>query len=151
MGITTSGTANMAMIMTARQISATLMVAMGALTAPQAFAHGAAHDAVVMPLLVKELSDMTGKEVLMMTVDYAPGDVDPVHRHNAHGFIYVLEGSIEMGLKGGRVVTLHAGETFYEGPDDIHTVGRNASKVWPAKFLVVLVKDKGTDAVLPVK
>lgn len=139
------------MIMTARQIGATLMIAVSALTAEEAFGHGAAHDAVVMPLLVKELSDMPGKEVLMMTVDYAPGDVDPIHRHNAHGFIYVLEGSIEMGLKGGRVVTLHAGETFYEGLDDIHTVGRNARKVWPAKFLVVLVKNKGIDAISPVK
>jgi quercetin dioxygenase-like cupin family protein len=139
------------MITTARQIGATLMIAAGMLTTQGAAGHGAAHDAVVMPLLVKALMDIPGKEVLVLSVDYAPGDVDPVHRHDAHGFIYVLEGSIEMGLKGGKVVTLHAGETFHEGPEDIHIVGRNASKVWPAKFLVFLVKDRGVDAVLPVK
>ncbi|MDM0074769.1 cupin domain-containing protein [Variovorax sp. J2P1-59] len=129
------------MFTTARHIGTTLLVAAGALMAQEASAHGAAHDAVVTPLLARELANISGKEVLVMTVDYAPGDVEPVHRHDAHGFIYVLEGSIEMGLKGGKVVTLQAGDTFYEGPHDIHTVGRNASKVWPAKFLVFLVKN----------
>jgi quercetin dioxygenase-like cupin family protein len=87
----------------------------------------------------------------MLTVEYPPGGADPVHRHDAHGFIYVLEGSIVMGVKGGKEVTLTPGQTFYEGPNDIHTVGRNASTTKPAKFLVVLVKDRGVPPVLPVK
>lgn len=96
----------------------------------------------VTPLMAKDLSDMPGKEGLMITVDYAPGAADPVHRHRAHGFIYVLEGSIVMAVKGGKEVTLMPGQTFYEGPNDIHTVGRNASTTQPAKFLVLLVKQK---------
>lgn len=86
----------------------------------------------------------------MITVDYAPGGADPVHRHDAHGFIYVLEGSIVMGVKGGKEHTLTPGQTFYEGPEDLHTVGRNASKTKPAKFLVFLLKDKNKPAVIPV-
>jgi quercetin dioxygenase-like cupin family protein len=84
-------------------------------------------------------------------VDYAPGGADPVHRHYAHGFIYVLEGTVVMGVKGGKEQTLSAGQTFYEGPDDIHTVGRNASKTKPAKFLVFLLKDANKPALVPVK
>jgi quercetin dioxygenase-like cupin family protein len=87
----------------------------------------------------------------MLTVDFPPGAVDPLHRHDAHGFIYVLEGSIVMGVKGGREQTLGPGQTFYEGPHDVHTVGRNASKTQPAKFVVFLLKDKGKPAVIPVK
>lgn len=113
--------------------------------------HGVAPEPKVTPLLLKELADIPGKEVLMITVDYPPGGADPVHRHDAHGFIYVLQGSIVMGVKGGKEVTLKPGETFYEGPNDIHTVGRNASKTKAAKFLVMLVKNKGAEAVLPVK
>lgn len=100
----------------------------------------AAEDAVVTSLLTKPLPEFPGKEVLMITVDYPPGAVDPVHTHDAHSFVYVLEGSIIMGVKGGKEVTLTPGQTFYEGPNDVHTVGRNASKTKPAKFLVVLVK-----------
>lgn len=111
----------------------------------------AAHDIVVKQLMTKELKDIPGKEVLTITVDYPPGGADPIHRHDAHAFVYVLEGSIVMGVKGGKEVTLKAGETFYEGPDDIHTVGRNASKTKPAKFLVTLVKNKGVDFFMPVK
>jgi len=107
-------------------------------------------DPVVTALFTQQLKDIPGKEVLMITVDYAPGGADPVHRHDAHGFIYVLEGSIVMGVKGGKEHTLKAGQTFYEGPDDLHTVGRNASKTKPAKFLVLLVKDKNKPAVIPV-
>jgi quercetin dioxygenase-like cupin family protein len=110
----------------------------------------AAPQPVVTPILTKELVNIPGKEVLMLTVEYPPGGADPVHRHNAHGFIYVLEGSIVMGVKGGKEVTLTPGQTFYEGPSDIHTVGRNASTTKPAKFLVVLVKDRGVAAMLPV-
>src|SRR5688572_32973317 len=96
----------------------------------------------IAALFTKPLSDYPGKEALMITVEYPPGGADPIHRHDAHAFVYVLEGSIVMGVKGGKEVTLKAGETFYEGPDDIHTVGRNASQTKPAKFLVMLVKDR---------
>ncbi|WP_160107755.1 cupin domain-containing protein [Pseudomonas izuensis] len=96
------------------------------------------------------LPDYPGKEVLMLTVEFPPGGADPVHRHNAHGFIYVLEGSIVMAVKGGKEVTLMPGQSFYEGPNDIHTVGRNASKDKPAKFVVFLLKDQGKPPVIPV-
>ncbi|MCY0992587.1 cupin domain-containing protein [Nannocystis sp. ILAH1] len=108
-------------------------------------------EAVVTALMTKALADFPGKEALLITVDYPPGAVDPVHRHDAHAFVYVLEGSIVMGLKGGQEVTLKPGQTFYEGPDDIHTVGRNASSTEPAKFLVLLIKPEGVPAVLPAE
>jgi quercetin dioxygenase-like cupin family protein len=110
-----------------------------------------AQDAKVTSLMLKPLPDIPGKELLMITVEYPPGSHDPVHRHNAHAFIYVLEGSIVMGVNGEKSVTLTAGQTFYEGPNDIHTVGRNASKTTPAKFLVFLLKDKGSPVLIPVK
>ena len=103
----------------------------------------------VTPLMSKDLTDIPGKEVLMITVEYAPGGADPIHRHNAHAFIYVLEGSIVMQVKGGKEVTLTPGQTFYEGPDDVHLVGRNASSTKPAKFLVFFVKDKGAPVLVP--
>ena len=87
----------------------------------------------------------------MITVEYPPGASDPIHRHNAHGFIYVLEGTIVMGVRGGKEVTLTAGQTWHEGPDDIHSVGHNASKTQPAKFLVMLLKNKGAPILVPVK
>jgi quercetin dioxygenase-like cupin family protein len=105
----------------------------------------------VTSLMSKDLTDLPGKEGLMITVEYPPGGADPIHRHNAHGFIYVLEGSIVMQVKGGKQVTLTPGQTFYEGPDDVHTVGRNASNTKPAKFLVFLVKDKGAPPLVPEK
>ena len=111
----------------------------------------AAEEPVVTPLLLKELPDISGKEALMITVNYPPGGADPIHRHNAHAFVYVLEGSIVMQVRGGKEVTLTPGQTFYEGPNDVHTVGRNASSTKPAKFLVVLVKNKGVEPVLPAK
>jgi quercetin dioxygenase-like cupin family protein len=109
----------------------------------------AADGKVITPLMLKELADIPGKEALMLTVDYAPGSEDAEHRHEAHAFVYVLEGSIVMQLKGAPPVTLNAGQVFYEGPSDVHVVGRNASKTQPAKFLVVMFKNKGADAVLP--
>ena len=109
-----------------------------------------AQEAKVTKVLSKDLTDIPGKEGLMITVEYPPGASDPVHRHNAYGFIYVLEGSIVMQVKGGKEVTLRPGQSFYEGPDDIHVVGRNASKTEPAKFLVFLVKDKGAPVLVPV-
>ena len=105
---------------------------------------------VVTPLMTKALPDIPGKEALMLTVVYPPGGGDPVHRHNAHAFVYVLEGTVEMQLKGQKAVTLTAGQAFYEGPDDVHVVGRSASTTKPAKILVVLVKKQGAPAVVPV-
>jgi quercetin dioxygenase-like cupin family protein len=102
-----------------------------------------AAEAVVTPTMTKALPDFPGKEVLIITVVYPPGSADPVHRHNAHAFVYVLEGTIIMQVRGGKEVTLTRGQTFYEGPSDVHTVGRNASSTEPAKFLVFLVKEKG--------
>jgi quercetin dioxygenase-like cupin family protein len=108
-----------------------------------------APQAKVTPLMSKDLADIPGKELVMITVEYPPGSSDPVHRHNAYGLIYVLEGSIVMQVKGGKEVTLTPGETFYEGPDDVHVVGRNASSTKPAKFLVVFFKDKGAPILVP--
>lgn len=109
-----------------------------------------AQDATVRPLLSKDLVGMPGKEVSMITVEYPPGGVDPVHTHHAQALVYVLEGSIVMQVRGGAAVTLTPGQTFYEGPDDVHIVGRNASRTAPAKFVVFLVKDKGAPILTPV-
>ena len=117
----------------------------------EAAAPPAAPEAKVTPLLSKDLKECPGKEGQMIAVEYPPGSVDPVHRHNAHAFVYVLEGSIVMQLKGGKEVTLKPGDTFYEGPDDVHTVGRNASKTAPARFVVFFVKDKGAPVLIPEK
>jgi quercetin dioxygenase-like cupin family protein len=106
---------------------------------------------VVTPLMTKALPDMPGKEALMLTVVYPPGGGDPVHRHNAHAFVYVLEGTVVMQLKGQKPVTLTAGQTFYEGPDDVHVVGRSASTSEPAKIVVLLLKKQGAPAVVPVE
>ena len=111
----------------------------------------AAPEASVTPLAKEALPEYPGKEAEMIIVEYPPGSADPVHRHDAHAFVYVLEGSIVMGLKGGKEVTLKAGDTFHEGPNDIHTVGRNASKTQPAKFVVFLIKNKGAPILTPVK
>ena len=108
-----------------------------------------AKDAKVTPLFSKDLADIPGKEGVMLLIEYPPGGVDPIHRHNAHGFIYVLEGSIVMQVKGGKEVTLTPGQTFYEGPDDVHVVGRNASETKPAKFVVFFVKSKGAPILVP--
>ena len=110
-----------------------------------------AQEAKVTSLMSKPLPDMPGKELLMITVEYPPGSSDPVHRHNAQAFLYVLEGSIVMGVNGGKPITLTPGQTFYEGPNDIHTIGRNASKTMPAKFVVFLLKDKDAPVLIPVK
>jgi quercetin dioxygenase-like cupin family protein len=112
-------------------------------------AHGS-QGAVVTPLMSRDLKEFPGKEATMLTVEYPPGSTDPVHRHNAHGFIYVLEGSIIMQVKGGPLTTVPAGQTFYEGPDDVHVVGRNASDTKRARFVVFFVKDKGAPILTPV-
>jgi quercetin dioxygenase-like cupin family protein len=110
-----------------------------------------AQQAVVTPLMTKSLPDVPGKEALMLTVEYPPGSSDAAHRHNADALVYVLEGSIVMQVKGSKPVTLNAGQTFYESPNDVHLVSRNASATKPAKFVVVLVKKQGAPAVEQVK
>ena len=110
-----------------------------------------AQEPKVASLMSKDLPENPGKELLMITVEHAPGGSSPIHRHNAHAMVYVLEGSVVMQVKGGKEVTLTPGQTFYEGPNDIHIVDRNASKTQPAKFLVFLIKDKGAPALVPVK
>ena len=108
-------------------------------------------EAKVTQLFSNGLTDLPGKEGLMLLIEYPPGSTDPIHRHNAHGFIYVLEGSIVMQVRGGKEVTLTPGQTFYEGPDDVHVVGRNASETEPARFVVVFVKEKGAPVLVPAK
>src|SRR6516165_8078348 len=123
-------------------ISGTLMAQQAKVTPPEA---------KVTDLMSKDLTDLPNKEGLMITVEYPPGASDPVHRHNAHAFVYVLEGSVVMQVKGGKEVTLTPGQTFYEGPNDVHVVGRNASNTKPAKFVVFFVKDKGAPILVPEK
>jgi len=111
----------------------------------------AAEDAKVTPLITKDLTGIAGKEVKMLTVEYAPGASSAPHKHKAQTFVYVLEGSVVMQVKGGNEVTLRPGQTFYESPEDIHTVSRNASSTKPAKFLVFFVKEKGAPSTVPAK
>lgn len=127
-----------------------LLLMPGTLMAQQP-ATGQAPQAAVTSLMSKDLPEFPGKEVLMIIVDYPPGSVDPIHRHNAHAFVYVLEGSIIMQVKGGKEVTLTPGQTFYEGPNDVHVVGRNASSTRPAKFVVFFIKDKGASVLVPAQ
>ena len=108
-------------------------------------------EAKVTPLMSKDLTEFPGKEGVMITVEYPPGSTDPIHRHNALAFVYVLEGSIVMQVRGGEEVTLTPGQTFYEGPNDVHVVGRNASQTKPAKFVAFFVKDKGAPILVPAK
>ncbi|ANN69618.1 cupin [Bordetella bronchialis] len=107
--------------------------------------------AEVVELMSKPLPDYPGKEAVLIHVEYPPGGADPVHRHDAHAFVYVLEGSIVMGVQGGKTVTLNAGDTFYEGPEDLHTVGHNASATQPARFVVLLLKKQGAPILTPVQ
>jgi quercetin dioxygenase-like cupin family protein len=109
-----------------------------------------AQEPTITSLMTKDLAEFPGKEVLMITVEYPPGGADPIHRHDSHAFVYVLEGSIVMQVKGGKEVTLTPGQTFYENTGDVHLVGRNASSTKPAKFLVFMVKGKGAPALVPV-
>jgi quercetin dioxygenase-like cupin family protein len=105
----------------------------------------------VKELFAIDLADYPGKEGRVIEVSYSPGAQEMVHRHDAHAFVYVLEGQIIMQLKGQPAVTLNAGQTFYEGPSDVHVVGRNASNTEPARFVVVLLKAKGAPILTPVK
>lgn len=110
-----------------------------------------AQEPKVTPLMAKDLADYPGKEAVMITVEHVPGGSSVIHRHNAHAFVYMLEGSVVMQLKGGQEVTLTPGQTFYEGPDDVHLVDRNVSSTEPAKFLVLLIKNKDAPALVPVE
>jgi quercetin dioxygenase-like cupin family protein len=132
-----------------RIVGTTLVLALSAQLASAA--HAGSPQPVVTPAMQKDLADAPGREMVMFTVEYPPGAVEHVHRHDAYAFVYVLEGSIIEGVRGGKEVTLTPRQTFYEGPDDVHTVGRNASPTQPAKFVVVMVKKKGVDAVLPAE
>jgi quercetin dioxygenase-like cupin family protein len=111
----------------------------------------AAQDGTVKSLLSKDLAGVPGKELSMITVEYPPGGSDPVHTHHAQVLVYVLEGSVVMQVRGETPITLVPGQTFYEGPDDVHIVSRNASQTAPAKFLVVFVKDQGAPIKVPAK
>ncbi len=108
-----------------------------------------AQEPKVTPLMSKDLPESPGREALMITVEHAPGGSSAIHRHNAHAFVYVLEGSVVMQVKGGQQVTLTPGQSFYEAPDDVHLVDRNASSTQPAKFLVLMIKDKGLPRCCP--
>jgi quercetin dioxygenase-like cupin family protein len=132
------------------KIAKLILVLLCLLTGTTMAQEPAAQPATVTPVMSKELMGLPGKEVLMITVEYQPGGTDPIHRHNAQTFVYVLEGSIVMQVKGGKEVSLSPGQTFYEAPADVHLVSRNASTTQPAKFLVFLVKDKGAPVLVPV-
>jgi quercetin dioxygenase-like cupin family protein len=108
-----------------------------------------AEDAKVNPLMEKDLTGLANKEGTMLLVEYPPGGSSAKHRHNAHTFVYVLEGSIVMQVEGGKEVTLGPGQTFYESPQDIHAVSKNASNSQPAKFVVFMVKEKGAPILAP--
>jgi len=129
---------------------ATASVVGDPMSAPLIAKESAAQNPKVTPLVTKDLTGLAGKEAVMLTVEYAPGATSSKHRHNAHTFVYVLEGSIVMQVEGGKETTLGPGQTFYESPDDVHVVSKNASDSKPAKFLVFFVKEKGAPASTPV-
>jgi quercetin dioxygenase-like cupin family protein len=135
--------------MTITKLALLLVCLMSVATEPKEAPKEEPKVAKVTPVFSKDLADVPGKEGLMLLVEYPPGSSDPIHRHNARAFVYVLEGSIVMQVRGGEEVTLKPGQTFYEGPDDVHVVGRNASQTKPAKFVVFLVKDKDAPVVVP--
>ena len=126
-----------------------LVAIIGAVSALFTSGNTYADDAKVTPLIERAFPDLPGKEGLVLMVEFAPGHVDTPHRHDAHVFVYVLEGSIEMQVAGGKPVILNPGDTFYENPQDVHPLGRNMSKTKPAKFLVFFVKNQNTPPVLP--
>jgi quercetin dioxygenase-like cupin family protein len=133
-------------MMTAATWMVTMAAALGTGTAALA-----ADEPKVTPLMAQDLVGTPGKETIMITVEYPPGWSSAAHRHDAQTFVYVLEGSVVMAVRGGKEVTLGPGQTFYESPDDVHSVARNASTTKPAKFLVFLVKDKDKPVSTPVK
>ena len=134
----------LAFLITGTLIVTSTLMAQKAVTPPMA-------QETITELMTKDLAGSRDKEVLMYTVDFPPGFSSPVHRHDAQVSVYVLEGSVVMQVRGGKEVTLRPGQTFYEDPNDIHVVSRNASSTKPAKFLVFLVKEKGAPLVVPEK
>lgn len=122
-----------------------------AFTAVSAFGNANAQAGKPTTLMTKDLPDVPGKEGMIETVDFAPGEVSQPHRHNSDVFVYVLEGSIITQVKGGSPQTVRAGDTFYESPTDIHSVSRNASETEPAKLLVFYVKTKGAPQTVILK
>jgi quercetin dioxygenase-like cupin family protein len=104
----------------------------------------------VNELMARDLIGADGKEIRMLTVEYIGGGESLPHRHNAQVFVYVLNGSVRMQVQGSAPVTLGPGETFYEAPEDTHTVSANASQTKPARILVFIVKDKKTPVSSPV-
>jgi len=109
----------------------------------------ATHAQQVNTLFTKQLPEAPGKGIEVITVDYAPGAVDTIHRHDAHAVVYVLEGHVEMQVRGGALQRLGPGQVFYESPKDIHTVSRNASKTKPAKLVVFFIKNEGAPILTP--
>jgi len=135
--------------MSITKLTVLLVCLMSFALGPQKASKRAPAEAKVTPVMSKDLPNLPGKEGLMLYVEYPPGSSDPIHRHNANAFVYGLEGSIVMQVRDGQEVTLTPGQTFYEGPDDVHVVGRNASQTKPAKFVVFMLKDKGVPVVVP--
>jgi quercetin dioxygenase-like cupin family protein len=129
---------------------ASTLVPTPALIAQQAVMPPTAQETITT-LITKDLAGVPGEEVLMYTVDFPPGFSSPVHRHNAQVSVYVLQGSVVMQVRGQKEATLGPGQSFYEGPSDIHVVSRNASATKPAKFLVFMIHQKGAPLVLPAK
>ena len=125
----------------------TAFLAVAGLSAAAALA--ADRPATTVPLRTQPLDGIPNKVADMLTVEYAPGQSTPAHRHNANVLVYVLEGAVVMGVQGKEPVTVSAGQTFYESPADIHTVSRNASTTERARFLVVLIHDQGASTMLP--
>ena len=110
----------------------------------------ATHAQEVKTLFTKQLPEAPGKEIEVVTVNYAPGAGDTIHRHDAHAVVYVLEGEVEVQVRGGTLQRLSPGQIFYESPEDVHTVSRNASKTNPAKFVVFFVKNEGAPILTPI-
>jgi quercetin dioxygenase-like cupin family protein len=134
----------LAFLITSALIATSTLMAQTAVTPPVA-------QETITTLLTKDVAGFPGEQALMYTVDFPPGYSSPVHRHNAQVSVYVLEGSVVMQVKGGKEITVRPGQSFYESPNDIHVVSRNASSTKPAKFLVFLIKKKGAPLVIPAK
>jgi quercetin dioxygenase-like cupin family protein len=134
----------LAIIIASTMIPTSTLIAQQAVTPPTA-------QETITPLITKDLAGVPGEQALMYTVDFPPGFSSPVHRHNAQVSVYVLEGSVVMQVRGQKAVTLGPGQSFYEDPNDIHVVSRNASSTKPAKFLVFLINKKGAPLVIPAK
>jgi quercetin dioxygenase-like cupin family protein len=131
------------------QRTVTALFALAGLAAAATLA--ADRSATTVPLRSQPLAGIPNKVADMLTVEYAPGQSTPAHRHNANVLVYVLQGAVEMGVEGKEPVKVSAGQTFYESPEDVHTISRNASKTEPARFLVVLIHDQGAQTMLPAK